>query len=497
MKNVFERLLPDDIITFIADSIDDIDIMCKFRQCTYNTYIVISNMKKFNRINPNISFEQYINNENKYSCGIRLVCNNYLDMKNLQNIKNKKEIIHITMSFPGVYCVYRPLNIMYSNVLDISNTLDINDLLCMVNLKSLILTRYLIVHNLEELCKLTKLETLKLYKNEILDLNFIRNMKIKKLHVDSMNRTSPINITELPTCKLLNHLTIYYFSDYIHTLKKCTSLKSMLIYTHEIIIDLSILDNLSDITIRNSNCTLYKLLLNKNIVNIDISTCGIRKFLSLPPDNIIKKLDISNTLIEIISHRLPHLEILYARNCKNLKDIKILSESKNLKQIYISYTIVDNIECFSELDKLEDVDLSSTNIENISFLSKCTKLKVLNIRCCRGITDISVISNFINLNELYIIGSCRIKSLSDISNCKNLTILDAGHCNLISDCSCITGFLKLRKVSFSYCRMINNWQPLATCPNLKELSINNCSNTHGIREILNNKDIVIDDEIIY
>lgn len=97
----------------------------------------------------------------------------------------------------------------------------------------------------------------------------------------------------------------------------------------------------------------------------------------------LKELDLTGTEVEDISplSKLTKIETLDLSLNYSLKDIRPLSELTSLKTLFLSFTSVSDISSLSRLKNLKYLDLSNTRyIKDIAPLSELKELEFLSLR---------------------------------------------------------------------------------------------------------------------
>ena len=103
-------------------------------------------------------------------------------------------------------------------------------------------------------------------------------------------------------------------------------------------------------------------------------------------------------------------------------NLKLVSKFKNLKHFEAVSSGIKTVEPLKDLTSLTNLNLESNNIENIGDLSKLTKLTSLNLNYNNNISNISVLSNFKDLNDFRIARN-NITDISSIADLHKLTVL--------------------------------------------------------------------------
>lgn len=120
---------------------------------------------------------------------------------------------------------------------------------------------------------------------------------------------------------------------------------------------------------------------------------------------------------------------------------------------------------------LSGKNITNADIENLKYF---TNLKNLQLADNSNLTDISVLSNLTQLEELWI-QNTGISDISPLSGCKNLKALGIKYTK-VKDLSVLSGFTKLEKFIATDCN-ISDISPVANCPQMREIWLSNNSIT--------------------
>lgn len=126
--------------------------------------------------------------------------------------------------------------------------------------------------------------------------------------------------------------------------------------------------NIEDYSFINDFSKLKKLVLRKNSIKGKM-VLNLHK---------LEHLEISKNNITALSGNLPRLKSLdLTRTSINNKSLKSMKGGKNLQEICISRTKVNNLYCLLRFKKLESIDLTQTKIKNFECLQKFTHLNTI------------------------------------------------------------------------------------------------------------------------
>ena len=146
--------------------------------------------------------------------------------------------------------------------------------------------------------------------------------------------------------------------------------------------------------------------------------------------SLISKADINNTLLkELVKYSLVHNET-------DMFKILLKNGARNLKEL----------------------DLQYTEVSDISQLSNLVNLKELNLGGCRGLSDVSPLSNLVNLKELGLYQT-QVSDVSPLAGLINLKVLSLDHTN-VSDISQLSNLVNLKELNLGGCRGLSDVSPL-------------------------------------
>ncbi|MCM1060271.1 MAG: leucine-rich repeat domain-containing protein [Eubacterium sp.] len=172
------------------------------------------------------------------------------------------------------------------------------------------------------------------------------------------------------------------------------------------------------------------------------------------------------------------------------EDIDKLNRLNNLTSLNL-FIKNENFNDISQLKRLTLNNLTELIIEgrdckinDINAISNFTNLTKFHILINNQISDISILSDLTNLEELTIIGG-KISDISALENLNNLKCLDLNR-NQIRDISVISKLMKLEELDLSN-NKINDISALKSLTNLKVLDLSN----NQISDINNLNDLTI------
>ncbi|RKU27166.1 hypothetical protein C6497_12095 [Candidatus Poribacteria bacterium] len=150
-----------------------------------------------------------------------------------------------------------------------------------------------------------------------------------------------------------------------------------------------------------------------------------------------------------------------------IKDIKYISNLKNLTRLSLNYVQIKNLKALSNLTELVYLGLSYNGIKDISSIVHLKNLTRLSIGK-NPITDITPLKELNNLTILSF-GKIPITDITPLSELTNLTELRFGN-NQVSDITPLANLIKLNTLTL-YDNHISDITPLSELKNLRELNI--------------------------
>lgn len=260
---------------------------------------------------------------------------------------------------------------------------------------------------LTEVSKLTELTSLKLGKNKITDISFLKPLK-KLVSLDlSNNRIEEIDVLgRLNSLKTL-HLDGNAIKDF-EPLYKLTKLTTLTISNMKI--GEKQLKELKDAL---PNCVITSDEAEKDVVDItiggktfksdvkelDLSGRGVSDISALSDCTELESINLSGNYISNISALMdmPKLRTVNLAN-NSISDIRPLMSLTTIEYLDISGNKVSSVAALGELTALESLNLSGNSIKDFSPLKKLVLLNELNLSDC-GVTD-SALPNLYKLKEL-------------------------------------------------------------------------------------------------
>lgn len=254
-----------------------------------------------------------------------------------------------------------------------------------VNITSIDLSgRRLRSGELTELERLTELTSLKLAKNRIESLNFLKPLN-QLVSLDlSENEITDIDVLARLTSLKTLHLDGNKIKDFepLYNLKNLTKLSITDIKINE--------SQLKELKEALPNCSISSDEAEKDVKEIKL---GGKTF-----NSDVKELDLSN---------------------RSISDISALKDCTELEILNLAGNSVQDISILLDLPKLRSVSLENNNISDIGPLMSLTTLEYLNLSGNK-ISSVAALSELTALNELSLKGN----KIGDFSPLSNLVLLD-------------------------------------------------------------------------
>ncbi|CAL6005859.1 Conserved_hypothetical protein [Hexamita inflata] len=272
------------------------------------------------------------------------------------------------------------------------------------------------------------LKDLDLSNNEMIDLTLLQKLphililnlsqcKLRDFSAVSVNKNQYIDISPLKYLVQIEILLLRCCGiNMINTLSYLVNLKELDLAGNEYI-DLDHLKTLVKLTKLNlENCTLtnidsLKLLINLEELNLSKKLCN--EFFD--EDNETK-IDTNQCDLAPVQF-LNKLTILNLNQCGKLK-LSYLSTLRNLQQLYVSGTEIEDITALQYLKTLTILDLSNCQLSNIDSLKYLVNLKILNLNQNSNI-NITPLQYLTQLTKLEL-QQCSLQSIEALIPLQNL-----------------------------------------------------------------------------
>ena len=372
-------------------------------------------------------------------------------------------------------------------------------------------------NDLSELQKLTELTSLKLNKNKIDSIGFLK--PLKNLVSLDLSKNNIENISALSNLTSLK--TLHLDGNKIESFEPLYGLKNLTTLTiSDIKISKSQLKELKEAL---PNCIITSDEAENDVVEIKL---GGRTFKS-----DVKELDLSSREINDISVLVDCTELETLNLSGNyISDISVLLDLPKLKSVNLANNNISDVRPLMSLTTIEYLNLSGNQISSIAALGELTGLEELSLKG-NVISDFSPLSNLVVLDMLDLTGTgitdnslsylYKLKDLKKLSldnndisfkaydklknelpNCTishsefkkislgqksfapDATTVDASNLGL-SDISAVAGFARVEKLDLSN-NNISDVTPLYELSTLRELNLSGNSLSSGQKSALSN-----------
>lgn len=228
------------------------------------------------------------------------------------------------------------------------------------------------------------------------------------------------NVSSIQFCSALNEIEFEYLEEFLFSKRHDVSLRVYGHYSEKC--DLNFLKIISSVQKFSADCLrsvkgFENILELKNIETLGIGIWDLENFDILQDLNPnLKKLYLHQTKskkpkINFIG-RFENLECLYLENqSKGIEDINAL---KKLKDLTLRSITTENLDYLIGLNELWSVDIKLGGIKNFKALENLKNLKYLELWQIRNLSDLSFISNLLQLQNLF------IQSLPNVIELPNL-----------------------------------------------------------------------------
>lgn len=358
------------------------------------------------------------------------------DKTDMSFLEHLKELENLNFSeckqIRDMSIVQHLTKLKHLNLRKCSRIKDRNFLQYLKGLKSLDLTKcaWVTEKHLSYIKEMKELEQLNLSKTNFTDTNFLQHMQeLKELTLSNRPNSPYISDTSsvqyLKKLEKLNLSGSYSYpcsrSDMIVDLSHLQGLKSLKelnLFFCGHISNISLLQNLQGL--ESLKITRYDQLTDisflsslQRLKDLSFNACsGIKNILPIQGLYRLEKLDLS-TLQQI----------------ENIS-FSCLQGLQKLKELYLEYCKITNINFLKDLHKLEVLNLSHTKITQTDILQGLPRLKILLLDYCDQITDLNFAQELKDLKRLNI-GYSHIKydeirylkKIRSLNGCRELYIL--------------------------------------------------------------------------
>ena len=205
--------------------------------------------------------------------------------------------------------------------------------------------------------------------------------------------------------------------------------------------------------------TIYDLGRNINLNFNENNFTDIQSLMILDSRNGIE-LDLSPIA------KLVNLKNLYL-SYTSVSDIQALSKLKKLECLFLDLTLISDISAIADLENLRVLSLSSTYVTDITEISSLKKLRILDIGDIT-IEDYSSLNNLKDLEKLYMINQ-KFTSIPRLTGLQNLKILSLAFCFNLKSLLGIEELKKLESLDLSMCSELKDIYGIEKLDNLVEI----------------------------
>ena len=266
------------------------------------------------------------------------------------------------------------------------------------------------------------------------DLEKFRTNYSKNLFISNTIPLLPKELSKMKSLKSIVYDTksVQYDNTFnsnpIENLKYLTGLERLIVHSDKVkyLTPLQNLVNLKFLDVSECDIDEYSLsqIKNSNIEDLEVNGTKITTFKWVTNFNNLKRLYAtfylkSFTVYESISEfvSLKKIETLIAP----INDVKILTQLKSLKTVYLEGDEILNAELLNDLPNLTHFGIASKSIKDFNFLRRLTELEVLDLDDAE-IDNLDVLSELIKLKVLRI-NNTNISTLEPLKNLSNLEII--------------------------------------------------------------------------
>lgn len=172
--------------------------------------------------------------------------------------------------------------------------------------------------------------------------------------------------------------------------------------------------------------------------------------------------------------RLPNLTSLRLWSTKiTPSNLEIISNLKNIKDLFLSSTQLGNIEPLSQMTNLRTLSLDNNKFTSLKALSQLINLRELRIEGIGQDVDLAVLSDLANLKNLHLGGALpKLESLSLLTQLESLSIWNTKEVNLFD----LASLTQLKELDLSSIQeKVSNIELLSNFKSLKKLGISKIS----------------------
>lgn len=169
-------------------------------------------------------------------------------------------------------------------------------------------------------------------------------------------------------------------------------------------------------------------------------------------------------------------------SCQRLSDINALSALTKLKRLDLRSCDLLEIAPLAALQDLQELDLSVEVLKSLWPLAELKHLRVLILRWCKGLCDLTPLAGLRGLQELDLTRCEAVDDVEPLARLVNLHSLDLSHCNL-TDLTPLAGLRDLQELDLSGCEGLRNIEPLRQLTKLQSLNLSACTALDDLRPL--------------
>ena len=330
--------------------------------------------------------------------------------------------------------------------------------------------------NIKEIHKMINLEKIYLDKNNITDIETVREMtKLTYLNLGNNSITNDIEIFS----SLINLQYLYLDNNKVvgnlSSLSSLHQLKRLYLYNTKVVGDIEALSEMNNIEYIH----LFNTIVSGNLSSL--SEMKKLRYLNLYNSKITGDLrGVEN---------LTNLEYIYLHNSRKLQgDLSSLSNLHKLKRLYLYNTkVVGEIDILSEMTNIEYLHLYNLKVSgNLSVLSEMRKLKYLNLSNSKITGDLSGLANSTKLEYIYLHNAKELHGdLSSLANLHKVKLLYLYNTQVIGDLEALSEMKNMETIHLYKTKVSGTLSNLSEMKNLTYLNLYNSEITGDLTGLEN------------
>ncbi|ORC91886.1 leucine-rich repeat protein 1 (LRRP1) [Trypanosoma theileri] len=172
------------------------------------------------------------------------------------------------------------------------------------------------------------------------------------------------------------------------------------------------------------------------------------------------------------------LQKILLLDCKSLTSVNTLTSIRTLKEIFLAGCLrLKTIGVLGTLPVLRSVDVSRSSItdDGLEGLSESPSLLNIILEDCNSLTDVSILSSIITLEEIKLRGCIRVTTLGALGLLPMLRILDGSKTSVTDDgLEGLSRSRSLVKIILEECDSLTNVSILSSIVTLEEIKLRGC-----------------------